>query len=272
MRRSNRELWSALAAVLAITLAYALATNVQQGAPAANSLFGHAIGAVGFGLMLMTETLYTLRKRTRKASWGRMSGWLQFHIFTGIVGPYMVLLHTSGKFNGLAGALMVFTVVIVASGFFGRYIYTAIPRSVDGAELTAGELEQQMQAAEMELNRWMAVQPEAARLVAAPLAILTEGNASGTGLVFERTFRDLKLRWQWQQARKSLPAEVRSQAAQLEELQLRRRQLSRQLASLAAARRMLGLWHSIHMPIGVALFTLGFIHVIAVVYFVAALR
>ncbi len=272
MRRNNRELWSALVAILAITLAYVLVTNVQQGVPAASSLFGHAIGALGFVLMLMTETLYTLRKRSRKASWGRMAGWLQFHIFTGIVGPYMVLLHTSWKFNGLAGALMLFTVVIVASGFFGRYIYTAIPRTVDGAELTAGELEQQMKAAETELSQWMAAQPEAARLAAGPLAVITEGTASGTGLVFQRTFRDLKLRWQWQQARRSLPAEARSQAARLEELQLRRRQLSRQLASLAAARRMLSLWHSIHMPIGVALFTLGFIHVAAVVYFASALR
>ncbi len=272
MPHNNRELWSALAAILAITLAYALVTQAQQGIPAAGSAFGHAIGALGFVLMLMTETLYSLRKRSRRASWGRMSGWLQFHIFTGIVGPYMVLLHTSWKFNGLAGALMRFTVVIVASGFFGRYIYTAIPRTVDGAEVTADELERHAQAAETELSQWMAAQPEAAHLAAGPMAVLTEGAGSGTGLVFERTWRDLKLRWQWQQARRSLPAEVRLQAAQLAELQLRRRELRRQLASLAAARRMLGLWHSIHMPIGVALFTLGFIHVVAVVYFISALR
>src|SRR5512142_654608 len=124
MLRNNRELWAALIAILAITLAYALVTGAQQGIPAAGSLFGHAIGAAGFVLMLMTETLYTLRKRSRVARWGRMSSWLQFHIFTGIVGPYMVLLHSSWKFNGLAGVLMLFTVVIVASGFFGRYIYT----------------------------------------------------------------------------------------------------------------------------------------------------
>ncbi len=272
MPHNNRELWSALAAILALTLAYVLVTNAQQGIPAAGSLFGHAIGAVGFVLMLMTETLYTLRKRSRKASWGRMSSWLQFHIFTGIVGPYMVLLHTSWKFNGLAGALMLFTVVIVASGFFGRYIYTAIPRTVDGAELTAGELQLQMQEAETELSQWMAAQPEAARLAAGPLSVLTEGTASGTGLVFERTLRDLRQRWQWQQASKSLPEGVRSQVAQLAELQQRRHELGRQLASLAAARRLLGLWHSIHMPIGVALFTLGFIHVAGVVYFISALR
>src|SRR5512146_3599728 len=153
MLRNNRELWLALVAILAITLADGAVTSALQSIPAASSLFGHAIGGVGFVMMLMTETLYTLRKRSRGARWGRMSNWLQFHIFTGIVGPYMVLLHTSWKFNGLAGVLMLFTVVIVASGFFGRYIYTAIPRTVDGAEVTAGELERQAQAAELELSQ-----------------------------------------------------------------------------------------------------------------------
>ncbi len=270
--RESPELWAALIAILGITLAYALATNARQGIPAAGSLFGHAIGALGFLLMLMTETLYTLRKRSRLARWGRMSGWLQFHIFTGIVGPYMVLLHSSWKFNGLAGVLMLFTVVIVASGFFGRYIYTAIPRTVDGAEVSAGELEHQAQAAEAELIQLMAAQPEAARLSAVPLAALTEGAGTGAGLVFERAYRDWKLRWQWRQARKGLPEEARPQAAQLEELQLRRRALERQLASLADTRRMLSLWHSVHVPVGVALFTLGFIHAAAVIYFISALR
>jgi hypothetical protein len=100
-----------------------------------HDLFGHGIGIIGFFLMLMTETLYTLRKRSRSTRWGRMSTWLQFHIFTGLVGPYMVLLHSSWKFNGLAGMVLLLTVIIVASGFLGRYIYTSVPRNVDGIEI-----------------------------------------------------------------------------------------------------------------------------------------
>lgn len=274
MLRSNRELWLALVAILAITLAYSLAVNALQSIPAAGSLFGHAFGGVGFVLMLMTETLYTLRKRSRSARWGRMSSWLQFHIFTGIVGPYMVLLHTSWKFNGLAGVLMLFTVVIVVSGFFGRYIYTAIPRSLDGAEITAEELERQSASARMELSQWIATQPEAARLVTGRLSALisTAGSSTAAGFGLQRVITDWRYRWRWQQARRQLPEEVRPQAAQLEKLHMRRRELERQLASLASARQTLGLWHSVHMPIGMALFTLGFIHIAAVLYFITALR
>ena len=272
MQRNNRELWLAVAAILLITLAYGLVLHFNQGTPAAGSLFGHGIGILGFVLMLMTEILYTLRKRARTARWGRMATWLRFHIFTGLVGPYMVLLHTAWKFNGLAGALVLLTVVIVVSGFVGRYIYTAVPRTADGVVVEANELERQSQAAEAELHQWMAAQPEAASLLAGMLAPSPQPAGSSPALVFERSFLDWKYRRQWQQVKRGLPAQARSQVAQLEGLEMRKRVLSRQIESLAMARRMLGLWHSIHMPIGVVLFTVAFIHIGAVLYFVITLR
>ena len=75
------------------------------GVPAAGGLVGHSLGIVGFVLMLMTETLYSLRKRAMRRPRGSMRAWLQVHIFTGIVGPYLVFLHSAWSFNGLAGAL-----------------------------------------------------------------------------------------------------------------------------------------------------------------------
>ena len=143
MWKQNRELWLSLLAVTSITLVYALFTRQTRLIPPASGLFGHIIGVIGFLFMLMAETLYSYRKRSHKASWGKMSNWLQFHIFTGIVGPFMVLLHTSWKFNGLAGATLALTMIIVFSGFVGRYIYTRIPRIVDGIEIPSSTSEEQ---------------------------------------------------------------------------------------------------------------------------------
>ena len=139
MQRTNKEFWFSLLAVAVITFVYAFVVYWYRAFPAAGSLFGHLIGVVGFLLMLITETLYSFRKRSRKAHWGSMAAWLQFHIFTGLVGPYMVLLHTSWKFNGLAGVTLLLTILIVVSGFVGRYIYTRIPRTLDGYEITTPE-------------------------------------------------------------------------------------------------------------------------------------
>src|SRR3989304_4051891 len=127
--------------------------------PAAREFFGHALGVLGFTLMLMTETLYSLRKRTRAARWGRMSAWLEFHIFTGLVGPFLVLLHSSWKFNGLAGVVTLLTVIVVLSGFFGRYIYTAGPRTADGVGLAASSLAQEINRSQARINSWLATQP-----------------------------------------------------------------------------------------------------------------
>jgi hypothetical protein len=88
--------------------------------------------------MLMTASLYSVRKLRSDASWGSTAAWLKFHMVTGLVGPYMVLLHTAMKFNGLAGLAMLLTVVVVVSGLIGRYIYTRVPRTVEGLAATAG--------------------------------------------------------------------------------------------------------------------------------------
>lgn len=184
---NNKELWLSLVANIIITGIYAFITLWFRDIPAASGFFGHMIGVVGFVLMLLTEVLYSLRKRSRKARWGRMSEWLQFHIFTGLVGPYLVLLHTSWKFNGLAGAVTILTVIIVISGFIGRYIFTRIPRNPDGMEIGVPTSPQQA-------------------------------------------------------------------------------------AALAHARRLLALWHAIHIPIGMALFTAAFIHIAGALYYATLLK
>ena len=154
MLHGSKELWLAFLAMILITGVYGLVTVLTREIPPAAELFGHSIGIIGFVLMLMTETLYSLRKRSRSVRWGRMSSWLQFHIFTGIVGPYMVLLHTSWKFNGIAGVTTLFTIIIVISGFVGRYIFTRIPRTLDGLELEGPLSQEALKQARQLLALW----------------------------------------------------------------------------------------------------------------------
>lgn len=157
MLRGNKELWAALLAMILITGVYGLVLMTTREIPPASELFGHGMGIVGFILMLSTETLYSLRKRSRSVRWGKMSMWLQLHIFTGIVGPYMVLLHTSWKFNGLAGATTLLTVIIVFSGFIGRYIYTRIPRTIDGLEIEGTLSQEALKQARRLMALWHTV-------------------------------------------------------------------------------------------------------------------
>jgi hypothetical protein len=254
-----------LAAVLAITVVYVLVA--ARGIPRASGVFGHGIGIIGFLLMLSTETLYSIRKRTRGKAIGRMSTWLQIHIFTGIVGSYLVLLHSAWKFNGLAGVLMLMTVVIVVSGFVGRYIYTAVPRTIDGAEVAVRDLEQQIAAADEQLQTL-----GASRL--APVASMAMASASsgGASLIFGRALSQWRYDREVRRAIQRLDAAGQAPAKQLRRLLDERYRIQGQMQSLAMARRLLAIWHTIHIPIGVALFTVAFIHVGEALYYATFIK
>jgi len=267
MKEGNRELWAAVLAVLVISLIYMGVIALTGSVPAAGQFFGHSIGVIGFVLMLLTETAYTIRKRGRKARWGKMSRWLQFHIFSGIVGPFMVLLHTSWKFNGLAGLVMLLTLVIVFSGFVGRYIYTAVPRTVDGVEVEADELERQIATTGVELEKWMKNQPQATRDLLQNMTSKSAIPQNGMALVFNRSWITWGLRRQWQNEKSRMDRVSRAQAQYLEKLLKQKIDLQRQIMSLGMTRRMLAVWHTIHIPIGMALFTAAFLHVIGAVYY-----
>jgi hypothetical protein len=267
MWRSGRELWAAFIALIAISTVYLFVVVYFGSIPGASGFFGHSLGILGFILMLMTETLYSLRKRTRQARWGKMSSWLQFHIFTGIVGPYLVLLHSSWKFNGLAGVLTLLTGVIVLSGFVGRYLFTSIPRTVDGAAMEFGELERIIQSTEEELRALLQTRPELASLQMATSRVPSPRHGGELRLVLGRGIDDLRHRLRWWRARRHMPVDVRAPAARFEALLKRRRTLERQGATLVLARRLLSLWHAVHIPIGITLFGVAFIHIMAAIYY-----
>jgi len=271
-QRTNRELWLSFIAMVCVTLAYLFVMAWQGRLPRAREFFGHSIGILGFILMLMTETLYSLRKRSRSARWGRMAEWLEFHIFTGIVGPYLVLLHSSWKFNGLAGVVMLLTVMILASGFVGRYLYTAVPRTADGVEVEARLLEEQIAASNMALQAWFNAPEGALRDLARNFSSAPVGSAGQFSLVVGRAVLDWNYQLNWWLERRRLNPSQRAQARRLEELVSRRRTLEIQLASVTVARRLLALWHAIHVPLGMVLFSAAIIHIIAAIYYATLLR
>ena len=66
--------------------------------------------------------------------------------------------------------------------------------------------------------------------------------------------------------------QTRAQEASLNKLIQRRKKLERQRASLAKARRLMALWHTLHVPLGLAMFAGAFIHIMAAVYYATLLR
>jgi hypothetical protein len=165
---------------------------------------------------------------------------------------------------------MLLTIIIVASGFLGRYIYTSVPRNVDGIEVEAAELEQQIRSVDNELQSWLESHPEKYRSLSSRLASLSA--SQGSRLVFGRAFEEWNARLKWWRESSRMDHQARVQAQQLNELMKQERNLRRQLASIVLTRRLLGLWHAIHIPVGMVLFASAFIHIVAAVYYATLLR
>jgi hypothetical protein len=264
-RRGPWELVFALGAVAVLAAGYALLA--RHGAPRPGGLIGLTLGIVGFALMLCTETLYSLRKRWHGFNVGPLSVWLRWHVFTGIVGPCLVLLHSAGRCRGLAGVLLVLTAVMLVSGFIGRYIYTAVPRTLDGAQAGADQLQGEIARVEKGLQT-LGIEP----LGAAALALAREPPPPGWQAVLGRPWLRWRRRRRLRQALRKLRAANRTRANLLARHLTELYRLQLQMAALAAVRRLMSVWHALHVPLGGVVFTLAFLHVGGALYYSTLLK
>ncbi|HSH75064.1 MAG TPA: hypothetical protein VLA09_05255, partial [Longimicrobiales bacterium] len=117
-------------------------------------IVGQGYGVVGTLLMLVGVVSYTARKRLRVlARVGKLRDWLHFHIFLCLVGPFLVVLHTTFKFNGVVAISFWSMVIVVVSGIFGRYVYAWIPKTINGHFLAVEEVRVQMESLVQEVGR-----------------------------------------------------------------------------------------------------------------------
>ena len=101
----------------------------------AGSLWGGILGVAGTALMLV-PLAYLIIKRvstlkmpvTRYVSMRTLLSW---HIYAGIVGPILVILHTGHKFVSPLGiALTAMTILVVLSGFAGRNLMNQFSQTI----------------------------------------------------------------------------------------------------------------------------------------------
>ena len=86
------------------------------------SLFGSALAIAGAGLMLV-PLVYTIAKRLFDLRGGRLRSFLAVHIYAGLLGAILAILHTGHKFENPLGVLLTaMMMIVVLSGFVGRYL------------------------------------------------------------------------------------------------------------------------------------------------------
>lgn len=194
----------------------------------ASTVAGHALGVLGIVLMLWAGFAYSWRKRQLAQGAPPMHAAMQLHMVAGLLGPYLVILHSGFAFHGLAGALTLAMVLVVASGVVGRAAMSSVSVKVDLADPV----------------RVAMLDAELARLETQEAELARRGDASD-------------------EARNAIRHAMR---AVHHEQELLRSQWTR-TGGGAIARRTLSVWWMLHVPVSAALWIMAAAHVVGVVYY-----
>jgi len=228
---------------------------------------GLAFGIAGLALFLFMW-LYPLRKKWRWLAFtGAVGQWLRIHVLAGLALPLLVAVHAGWRFEGLIGLGYGAMFLVSLSGIVGRYLYTRIPRSVSGLELTIDEAANERRALITRIAATTGLDPAVVersligdtRSYAGLDPFRTIGRMLGDDWRRWRTTRLLARHW----SRPRADGRTLDRRALAEALRLARREmaLSQQARMLDTTRRLFGYWHVAHRPIAVTALLAVLVHV-----------
>ncbi|HAT7049461.1 hypothetical protein SDC14_00040 [Legionella pneumophila serogroup 1] len=123
----------------------------------AGSFWGGVFGVSGSILMLIPLFYLFIKRISFLKNWVTqyvsMNTLLSWHIYTGIIGSILVLIHTGHKFNSALGiALTATTLIVTISGFIGRYLMGFMTHEIDEKKAILVGLQRQYQIVAQELQ------------------------------------------------------------------------------------------------------------------------
>ena len=121
----------------------AFALNERQ-APKATDSLAQWLGYIGAPLMF-SSMFYSGRKWIPGLKrLGSQRGWFDWHVWSGSVGPMLVMLHSAGRLDNWVSIAIWSMVAAVLSGLVGRFITTVKPERVSRGELRMADLERKL--------------------------------------------------------------------------------------------------------------------------------
>jgi len=267
-------LGGAVALVLVVLASAALAVRTG-GWYASGKGLGYALGLVG-GTLMLGLLLYPLRKRLRfMHEWGALKHWFHFHMVGGVLGPLLVLFHSTfrvGSFN--AAVALGCMLLVVASGLIGRFIYRKIHHGLYGSHATLKELEQAL-AREFEalapvLSRMPLVKTEVEQFA----ALVSDRPAGKYARAVHFLSLGAKRMLTRRRMRRTLAAYAAAETDRLVASHANLRallqtidstlQAAQRRAQFSTYERLFSLWHVIHIPFLCMLVITALVHVVAV--------
>ncbi|WP_395701882.1 hypothetical protein [Aquabacterium sp.] len=276
-RRRSGDHWLALLLPALVAAAWVLG---RGGWLRSGDDLSYWIAVAGGSMMLAALLLYPLRKYWRALHQaGRVKWWFALHMVLGLLGPWLILVHSTFRIGSLnAGVALLSMVVVVASGVIGRFLYVRVHRGLSGERTSLQALQARAGFVEDQARSRLAFAPE----VEAGLRAF-EQRVLGTPPGLAGAFRQaLWLPWlAWRERRRCqqrlqapLAALAQRRGWGADELARRRRHACKlvaryleavvRVAQYSAYERLFALWHVAHLPFVVLLVLSAVVHVVAV--------
>jgi len=255
---------------LSIWVAYKVATGKYY-TPRSN--FGFYLGVVG-SVMMLLMLAYPLRKHVGfMRRWGALKHWFRIHMIMGIVGPTLVLFHSTFQLRSTNATVALFSMLgVVISGIIGRFVYTKIHYGLYGRRATLEKIQAEFAGHSNDAK---------SRLHFAPRVEQWLQSFERDSMQLDRSFTShlfspLTIGWKRSilafrcahELRRILKAERHpevhggtSEAIQLASLYLRECQ---RVAQFSTFERFFSLWHMLHVPLIYILAACTIFHIVAV--------
>lgn len=225
-------------------------------------LYGHGLGILGTLMIVFGVFSYMARKRYRfMARFGRLRYWLEFHIFLCVLGPILVLFHTSFKFGGIVSISFWSMVIVVASGVIGRFIYIQIPRTIEGRELSLNEVRDMKSDLDVRLRKQYNLDEKSYQ------SILYYAHLSTTyksrNIIGYAIHKHLENWRRIRQVKKALRKSRLSLSKRKEVVRIIKEEiaLNNKIERLQTMQRMFKYWHIAHLPFALIMLVIMVIHV-----------
>ncbi len=275
-RRAGRE---SLLLLLVVGLVAAAIVVGRSGRFTAGSDLGYWIGVAG-GVAMLLLFLYPLRKRWRRLrDVGTTRFWFALHMMLGILGPVLIIVHSTLRFGSLNATVAFGAMALVAaSGIMGRFLYSRIHHGLYGRRATLAELRAQAGLDAEAVHSKLAFAPEVeARLDEyARLATATGQDALAHPMQFMALGWHAKVA-RWRCTSETVDALRRLAAAERwPQQKLKRRIRSRKaliathlrvvqrVAQFGVFERLFSWWHVLHVPLVYMMVLAAVAHVVAV--------
>lgn len=217
--------------------------------------------------------LYALRK---VIPWlgriGTARHWMDFHVIAGVSAPVVIAFHASFKFQGIAGVAFWIMLAVALSGIVGRYLYAQIPRSLNAAEMSLGELhDNERIMAEFLLVQSVFTEAQLRKALKAP----SPERASRVGAlaaIVQMIFFDLSMPFRMAKLRRvaggsafgGLFSTGNREVEDIIGIVKQKAALSKRVLFLDQTQRVFHLWHVIHRPFSYAFALLAVLHIVVV--------